>query len=109
MSFWRLKEAGIATPAMPGESEAGGGRPWVARPVREGSPSWADLREDKMINPAPGFWPIFGPSGPTAGPGSPGNGPGSKNIAGCTKNQPRRLSLSPVRGDFVFLGPSAKR
>ncbi len=44
--------------------------------------NWADLREDKMINPAPGFWRIFGPLGPTAGPGSPGNGPGSKNSAG---------------------------
>ena len=31
------------------------------------SPFWADLREDDMINPAPGFWPIFGPLGPTAG------------------------------------------
>ena len=25
---------------------------------------WADLREDKMINSGPGFWHIFGPSGP---------------------------------------------
>ena len=58
-----------------------------------------------MINPAPGFWPIFGPLGPTAGPGSPGNGPGSKNSGGCTKNQPRRPILSPIRGHFVFLGP----
>ena len=48
-----------------------------------------------MINPAPGFWPIFGPLGPTAGPGSPGNGPGSNNSAGCTKNQPRRPIVSP--------------
>ncbi len=29
--------------------------------------TWAGLREDKMINPAPGFWPILGPLGPTAG------------------------------------------
>ncbi len=43
-----------------------------------------------MINPALGFWLIFGPLGPTAGPGSPGNGPGSKNSAGRTNNQPRR-------------------
>ncbi len=71
-------------------------------------PGWADLREDKIINPAPGFWPIFGPLGPTAGPGSPGNGPGSKNSAGCTKNQPRRPILSPIRRRFVFLGPTAK-
>ncbi len=56
-----------------------------------------------MINPAPGFWPIFGPSGPPAGPGSPGNGPGSKNSAGCTKNQPRGPILSPIRGYFVLL------
>ncbi len=66
---------------------------------------WADLREDTTINPAPGSWPIFGPLEPTAGPGSPGNGPG----AGCTKNQPRRPILRPIRGHFVFLGPSAKR
>ena len=38
--------------------------------------SWAG--EDHMINPAPGFWQIFGPLGPTAGPGILGNGPGSK-------------------------------
>ncbi len=50
-----------------------------------------------MINPAPGFWPIFGPLGPAAGPGSPRNGPGSKNSAGCTKHQPRRPILSPIR------------
>jgi hypothetical protein len=25
------------------------------------SKDWADFREDKLINPAPGFWPIFGP------------------------------------------------
>ena len=64
--------------------------------------------QDKMINPAPGFWTIFGPWGPTAGPGSPGNGPGSRNSAGCTKNQTRRPILSPIRGHFVFLGPTAK-
>jgi hypothetical protein len=62
-----------------------------------------------MINPAPGFWPFFGPLWPTAGPGSPGNGPGSKNSAGVTNNQPRRPILSPVRGHYVFLGPTAKR
>ncbi len=52
---------------------------------QEGSRFWADLREDKMINQAPGFWPIFGPSGPTAGPGSLGTGSGSKTSASCTK------------------------
>ncbi len=41
---------------------------------------WADLNEDKMINPAPGFWPIFDPLGPTAGPGSSGNGLGWPEI-----------------------------
>jgi hypothetical protein len=51
-----------------------------------------------MINPAPGFWSISDPWGP----GSPGNGPGSKNSAGCTKNQPRRPMISPIRGHFVF-------
>ncbi len=53
-----------------------------------------------------GFWPIFGPLGPTAGPGSPGEGPGSKNSAGCTTNQPCMPILRPVRGYFVFLGPT---
>ncbi len=62
-----------------------------------------------MINPARGFWPMFGPLGPTAGPGSPGNGPGSKDSAACTKNQPRRPILSSIRGHFVFLGPTGKR
>ncbi len=70
---------------------------------------WADLKEDKMINPAPGFWPIFGALGPTAGPGRPGNGPGLKKSAGCANNQPRRPILSPIRGHFVFLGQTAKR
>ena len=79
--------------------------------------TWADLREDKLINEkredeiiklAPGFRPIFGPSGPTAGPGSHGTGSGSKDSAGCTKNQPRRPVLRPVRGYFVFVVPAAK-
>ena len=67
-----------------------------------------DLREDKMINPAPGFWPIFGPLGPTAGPGSPGHGPGSKHNAGCTNNQPRRPILSPIRRHFFGGGTDRK-
>jgi hypothetical protein len=54
-----------------------------------------------MINPAPFVWPIFGSLGPTAGPGHPGNGPGSTNSAGCTKHQPRRRILSPIRGHFL--------
>ncbi len=41
---------------------------------------WADLREDNMINPAPDFWPIFGPLGPTAGPGNPGTAPARKIV-----------------------------
>ncbi len=61
-----------------------------------------------MINLAPFFLPIFGPSGPTAGPGSPGNDPGSKNNAGCTNNQPGIPIISPILGHFVFLGPTAK-
>ncbi len=64
--------------------------------------NWADLREDTMIDLATGFWPNFGPLGPTAGPGSPGNGPGSENSAGCAKNQPGGRILSPVRGQCVF-------
>ena len=60
-----------------------------------------------MVNPAPGFRPIFGPLEPTAGPGSPGNGPGPKNSV-APKISPRRLIPRPVRGYFVFLGPTAK-
>ncbi len=37
--------------------------------------NWADLKEDRMINPARCFGPIFGPLGPTAGPGNPGTAP----------------------------------
>ncbi len=62
-----------------------------------------------MINPALGFWPIFGLLGPTASPGSLGTGSGSKNGAGCTKNQFRRPMQRAVRGYFVFLVPAAKR
>ncbi len=54
-----------------------------------------------MINPAPGFWPIFGPLGPTAGPGSPGTGFGSKSRAGCAKSQLRRPILRFIRGPFL--------
>ncbi len=32
---------------------------------------WADLREDKMVHAAPGFWPIFGPLGAHGGPREP--------------------------------------
>ena len=69
----------------------------IARALCPGS-CWVDLKDDKMINPAPGCWPIFGPLGPTAGPGSLGTGSGSKNSAGCTKDQPRGPLLGPIRG-----------
>ena len=62
-----------------------------------------------MINPAPGFWPILGPLGPTASPGSLGTGSGSKNSAGGANKQPRKQIIRPGRGYFVFLGPTAKR
>ncbi len=50
--------------------------------------SWADLREDKMINPAPDVWPTFGPMGPTAGAGSPGDDSGSKKVQVAPKISP---------------------
>ncbi len=68
----------------------------------------ADLREEKRISLAPGFWPIFDPLGPTAGPGSLGTGSGSKCSTGCAKNQLRRSIIRPVRGYVVFLVPAAK-
>ncbi len=60
-------------------------------------PSWADLREDKIINPASCFWP---------GPGSLGTVPVRK-IAQVA-HHPRRTVLRPVRGYFVFAVPAAK-
>ncbi len=70
---------------------------------------WADLGEDKMINPDPDFWPIFGTLRPTAGPGSHGTDQALKKSEGCTKNQPQRPIIKPVRGYIVFLVPAAKR
>ncbi len=61
-----------------------------------------------MINPAPGFGPIFGPLGPTAGTGSLGTGSGLRASAACAENQPRRPILRPVRGYFVLLVPPQK-
>ncbi len=75
-----------------GEEDSGEGEAPLAirhrRRTRFPTVIWADLTEDKIKNPAPGFWPAFGPLGPTAGPGSPGSGPGSKNSAGCNKIRP---------------------
>ncbi len=67
---------------------------------------WADPKEDEMIIWAPFFLPIFGPLRPTAGRGSLGTDSGSKHIASCTKKQPRRPLLRPIRGYFVFLVPA---
>ncbi len=53
----------------------------------------ADLREDKMINPARG-----GRFSPPWGPGSLGTGSGSKNNAGRITNLFRRPIIRPVRG-----------
>ncbi len=36
--------------------------------MASGHCSWADLREDQMIYPAPVFWPTFGPLGPRRAP-----------------------------------------
>ncbi len=48
---------------------------------RPGGGDWADPREDNMINPSVGFWPIFGP-------GSLGNGSGSKIVQVASQNSP---------------------
>ncbi len=73
--------------------------PQLAAAIAGGFKDWADAREDKLVNLAPGFGRISALRGPRGGFGSPGNGPGSKKNAGCTSNQPRR----PI------LGPTAKR
>ncbi len=49
---------------------------------------WSELRENEMMNPAPGFWTIFGPLGPTAGSGSPGNAPARKIVQVTSKISP---------------------
>jgi hypothetical protein len=56
------------------------------------------------IRPGSGdrFFMVFGRFSASWGHG---NGPGSLYSVGCTKNQPRRLILKPIRGQFVFLGP----
>ncbi len=69
---------------------------------------WAVLGEDKLINLAPMFSPIFGPLWPAAGPGSLGTGSGWENNARCTKNQLMKPIIRPARGYFVFLVPAAK-
>ena len=65
---------------------------------------WADLREDKRTNPAPGFSFDCWPSGAAEGPGSPGNGSDSNIIAGCTTKQPRTPNLRHIRGRIVAVG-----
>ncbi len=62
-----------------------------------------------MTNLALGFWWIFGPLGAHGGPREPWDGLRLENSEGCTKHQPRRPTLRPVRGYFVFLGPADKR
>jgi hypothetical protein len=63
---------------------------------------WADLREEKRINPALGFWLIFGPPGPTAGPGSAWNGSGSTSNARTSHSKSAREG--PFVGTLCFLG-----
>ncbi len=53
----------------------------LVRPPPGLKQSWADLRGESQINPAPGFAADFRPSMATAGLGSPGNGSGSKSGA----------------------------
>ncbi len=62
-----------------------------------------------MINPASGFWPIFGPLGPSGGPGSPGNGPGLKNSVGCTKNQAPGINSKPHSWAFYVFGTDREK
>ncbi len=50
--------------------------------------NWADLSDDKLINPAPGFWPIFDTLGPTAGPGSLGTAAARKIVQVVPKISP---------------------
>ncbi len=70
---------------------------------------WADLREDKMIGPAPGFGPIFGPLEPTAGPGSLGTGSGSKNSAGCAKKSAPETNYESRSWLFCVFGAGRKK
>ncbi len=70
VTSWFGQEATLGTKTKAGRGRRG---PWLGSLP---SPStWADLGEDQIINPVPGFWQIFGPLGPTAGPRIVGNGP----------------------------------
>ncbi len=80
----RLAGPGTLSPAAP-----------LDDPSSPRAHDWADLRENQMINPAPGFWPIFGPLGPAAGPGSPGSGPVSQKQCRLHQNsEPKTNSKS---------------
>ncbi len=81
-------EAGVDDPRP---ATGSGGTKSLASGRGCGYLTWAELREDKMINPAPGFRPIFGPLGPTAGPGSLGTGSGSTIVQVAPKISPGDL------------------
>ncbi len=59
----------------PGPGRHGAGTQYVRDHSAE--LSWADVREDTMISPAPGFRPLCGPPGP---PGAPGTAPARKIV-----------------------------
>ncbi len=50
--------------------------------------TFADLTEDKMINPTPDFWSIFGPWGPRRAPEALGRAPARKIVQVAQKNRP---------------------
>ena len=70
---------------------------------------WADLREDNITNPVQFVCRFLAPWGPRRAPGALGAAPARKIVQVAPKTQPRRPTLSPIRGHFVFLGPTAKR
>ena len=68
----------------------------------------AEFKEDKMMNPAPGLVDFLSLVA-HGGPREIRERLRLENSAGRTHNQTWRLIMRPVRGYFVFSGPTANR
>ncbi len=62
---WPAAGAAAAAPSdarlAAGPRRQGAGRLGLTLEDSDAMVNWADLREAKMINPAPGFWPMSAP------------------------------------------------
>jgi hypothetical protein len=64
--------------------------------------SWSDFEEDTMMNPAPGFWPSFGPLGPRRAPGAPRMALARKIMQVAPKGNPGNQLQVPFFGAQCF-------